>query len=769
MMFSFKTRILLLVTAVIVILSGISIFLLIIDQNTHLEDSFIARGETLVTLLSKIASEGLAVEKIDLINKASYIIHTEDVTTIMVYTDLWDIFESYPAGKYNKPGDLALAQRHFDQSEAPFYTKGQDIYRFWAKVLYQPYNDVKALTVGYVSIEISSERLRKTINKNILYNTLAGVFIVFTALFSLNLLINSLVLKPLADLHRSVRALKMGEFPESMPQQSTDEIGMLSREFYEMSVALKDREEALREKTAYLDSIFKSSHFALVAMDKDLRTKYFNTMAEKVFDYKANDILGKGLLEIDQDYISLERLQHAIKAVKSKGIYKFETSFKKGYKTITLDACIFGIKDKDDNLLGFVFTGIDITQKKKTETWLTTQYTIMRILVESLSLKEVIIRVLGTVCFNMGWQYGEMWIVDKDSERLRFVEKWSESEGYLNTFKSLSKDITFARGEGLPGRVWESGKPEFIHNLAGDSNFMRKEAAEAACLNCGFAFPIKSDKNFLGVMSFFSKDIYELTDDTKEMFEFLGNQIGNHMERMEAEKRLKEYSEELQRSNKELEQFAYVTSHDLQQPLRVITGFVQLLERRYKDKLDHEASEFIDFIVQGTERMQLLINDLLAYSRVTTRQKPLKPVDMNQAVKTATMNLMRTIEESGATIIYDKLPVVNADETQMIQLFQNLLDNAIKYRGDEIPHIEISAKQADGGWLFSVSDNGIGFDTEQAGRIFEVFQRLHTDSKYKGTGIGLAICKKIVERHGGRIWAESQVGKGSVFYFTMSR
>jgi len=225
---------------------------------------------------------------------------------------------------------------------------------------------------------------------------------------------------------------------------------------------------------------------------------------------------------------------------------------------------------------------------------------------------------------------------------------------------------------------------------------------------------------------------------------------------------------ELERSNTELTQFAYVASHDLQEPLRMITSYVQLLARRYKDKLDDEANEFIDFAVDGATRMQQLINDLLAYSRAGTRDKPFKPTNCTTVVNRVIHNLKPAILENEAVITTNQLPTVMADELQLEQLFQNLISNAIKFRSRETPQIQISAIQNQvNEWVFSVQDNGIGIEPEYGERIFVIFQRLHTREKYSGTGIGLAICKKIVERHNGHIWFESQPGRGATFYFTI--
>ncbi len=199
----------------------------------------------------------------------------------------------------------------------------------------------------------------------------------------------------------------------------------------------------------------------------------------------------------------------------------------------------------------------------------------------------------------------------------------------------------------------------------------------------------------------------------------------------------------------------------------MVASFTQLLGKRYRGKLDQDADEFIGFAVDGATRMQRLINDLLAYSRVGTRGNPFKSTDCQVIFREVRDNLMKAIEESGAVITQDPLPTVAGDEVQLLQLFQNLLGNAIKFRGTAPPRIHISAKRRGHEWVFSIQDNGIGIATEHQERIFSIFQRLHQRSEYPGTGIGLAICKKIVERHGGRIWVESRPGKGSTFYFSI--
>ena len=239
--------------------------------------------------------------------------------------------------------------------------------------------------------------------------------------------------------------------------------------------------------------------------------------------------------------------------------------------------------------------------------------------------------------------------------------------------------------------------------------------------------------------------------------------------RTKAEALLLRKVEELKRSNEELAQFAYIASHDLQEPLRMVASYTQLLSRRYKGRLDADADEFIAFAVDGANRMQRLIQDLLAYSRVGTKGKDLVDTSSEDALQQALTNLRIAIERGGAVVTHDPLPTVLADESQLIQLFQNLVGNAVKYHGSEVPLVHVSAASNGGGkWTFSVKDNGLGIDSKYFERIFGMFQRLHKRDEFSGTGIGLAICKKIAERHGGRISVESQPGQGSTFRFALA-
>jgi PAS domain S-box-containing protein len=238
---------------------------------------------------------------------------------------------------------------------------------------------------------------------------------------------------------------------------------------------------------------------------------------------------------------------------------------------------------------------------------------------------------------------------------------------------------------------------------------------------------------------------------------------------VEAKRELEEIASKLKISNKELEQFAYVASHDLQEPLRMVTSFTQLLERRYKDKLDVDADEYIGFIVEGSKRMKYLIDDLLEFSRLNTQNREFESVLLKITLEDVLRNLTATIKENNVQISHDPLPTILGDHSQINQLLQNLIANAIKFHGDERPKVHISAEESGNEWIISVNDKGIGIDPDHQEQIFRIFKRLHTREEYAGTGIGLAICKRIIDKHNGKIWVESELGKGSTFFFTIPK
>ena len=324
---------------------------------------------------------------------------------------------------------------------------------------------------------------------------------------------------------------------------------------------------------------------------------------------------------------------------------------------------------------------------------------------------------------------------DRERWHVEFARTCATGERFRSEYRFLARD----------GRVvWVHGEAQMVRDEAGWPLFLQ-----------GIAYDITEKKHAEEVLRSLTVELERRVKERTAQLE-------------EANAALARQAEELARSNAELEQFAYVASHDLQEPLRMVASFTQLLARRYRGKLDADADDFIGYVVDGAIRMQHLVNDLLTYSRVGRTGKEFAPTDCSPLFVSACANLARAIEESAATVTADPLPTVLAEASQLLQVFQNLIANAIKFRKDDRPPcVHAGARRQGGEWLLWVRDNGIGIEPQYAERIFLVFQRLHNRREYPGTGIGLAICKKAVERHGGRIWVESEPGQGSTFYFTL--
>jgi PAS domain S-box-containing protein len=306
-------------------------------------------------------------------------------------------------------------------------------------------------------------------------------------------------------------------------------------------------------------------------------------------------------------------------------------------------------------------------------------------------------------------------------------------------------------------------------------HYKRPDGSPYPAEECPIYAAYKDGANHIGQEVFWRKDGSSLPVDFTSMPIFEQDKVTGAVVtfrditgRRQAEEERERLLATLSRSNRELEEFAYVASHDLQEPLRMVASYVQLLEKRYKGRLDEKADKFIFYAVDGARRMQKLIDGLLDYSRVTTRAREFSDLDLNTVFNDAVKNLSASIGESKARIKKDGLPVVKGDETQLLQLFQNLIANAVKFRKPGIaPEVRVDAKRTGKEWTFAVRDNGIGIEKESFDRIFVIFQRLHRKEEYPGTGIGLAVCKKIVERHGGRLWVESTSGEGTTFFFTI--
>jgi PAS domain S-box-containing protein len=431
----------------------------------------------------------------------------------------------------------------------------------------------------------------------------------------------------------------------------------------------------------------------------------------------------------------------------------------------------------DGRVAGLIGTIVDITERKQAEQREAIEHAVARHLGSDESLGEAIRGIMQVMCERLDWACAARWSLDEAHNRLHCVETWSVDDAAIRGFLEMSARETFVPGTtGMIRRVLTTGESVWIADISQKKDFLRGPMANEAGLNGAFALPVRMGDKVLGAIEFFSREPRHPDKWLLQITVNIGNLIGQLMARRQAEAAMREAFQELEhrtreltRSNEELQQFAYVASHDLQEPLRMISSYTQLLGRRYGERLDGDAQEFMAYIVDGAARMKQLIEDLLAYSRVGTRAKDFQTVDSGASLARALANLRAAQESSGAAVTHERMPEVHADGAQLSQVFQNLIGNAIKFRGEEPPRIHVGAETREHVWVFTVKDNGIGLDTQYADRIFMMFQRLHNKTEYPGTGIGLAIVKKIVERHGGRIWVESEPGKGCTFGFTIAR
>jgi signal transduction histidine kinase len=380
---------------------------------------------------------------------------------------------------------------------------------------------------------------------------------------------------------------------------------------------------------------------------------------------------------------------------------------------------------------------------------------------EAAAIEPALGAAIVYVCAHMRWPVGHAYLADPGSGALLPTGVWYlEDEPRFSAFR----DATEQRGaSGLPTRVVEGGEPAWVADVATEPGFGRADVAASAGLRSGFAFPVLMGTETVGALEFFADRVTEPDPVLLGLMAQIGVQLGRVVERERGRA-------ELERSNADLEAFAYLASHDLAEPLRAVAGFVSLLGRRYTAELDEEAREIIGYAVDGVQRMQTMIDDLLLYSRTGTVDLRPERVATGDVVAAALRDLAPRLEETGARVEVGELPAVQADPPQLQRVFQNLLSNAIKYTAPDVaPRVLVSGRRADGDCELAVADNGIGIDPRNAERVFEMFARVHGGAEYRGTGLGLAISRRIVERHGGRLWVEANPGGGSVFRLTLPR
>jgi signal transduction histidine kinase len=380
---------------------------------------------------------------------------------------------------------------------------------------------------------------------------------------------------------------------------------------------------------------------------------------------------------------------------------------------------------------------------------------------EATAIEPALGAAIVHVCAHMRWPVGHAYLVDPATDTLRSTGVWYlEDEARYADFRGASEQPDLVAW--LPSHVMANGESAWMADTSQEPAFHRAEIASAAGLRAGFAFPILIGTRPAGVLEFFTGAPATPDPGLLHVMDQIGVQLGRVVERQRARG-------ELERSNADLEAFAYVASHDLAEPLRSVAGFVALLERQYGDRLDDRAREFIAYAVDGVERMQRMIDDLLLYARAGTTDLRLQRIAAGEIVAAALHDLGTAVAERGAVVEVDELPTLQGDPGQLQRVFQNLLGNAIKFTAPGVaPRVTVSGRAGEGGSEIAVADNGIGIDPAEVDRAFEMFARIPGGAaEYQGTGLGLAISRRIVERHGGRLWVEPNAGGGSVFRLTL--
>jgi PAS domain S-box-containing protein len=482
------------------------------------------------------------------------------------------------------------------------------------------------------------------------------------------------------------------------------------------------------DKIGWLAAIVDSSFDAIISKKLDGQITSWNAAAEHIYGYSAAEMIGQSIeIIVPEDRRGELRSIHE-RLRRGERVPPFETvRLTRDGRRIDVQLTMSPIIDSEGAVVGASGIGRDITQRQQAEVALRDREAKFRAVIETAADGIIIIDPQGTIqVFNpaseriFGYRPDE--VIGRKIEMLMPPSHAVRHDQYLERARRTDEGQKIVVGREVEG--------------------LRKDGATVPLeLSVGAARQ-DGTQIFVGIV----RDISE---------------------RKRADRERQSALDELARSNQDLEQFADVVSHDLQEPLRMVSSYCELLRRGYRGRLDDDADQFIDFAVDGAQRMQLLIQDLLAYSRVGSRGGAFGKTDANHSFELALVNLQEAIAESQVRISADPLPTVFADEVQLVQLFQNLVGNAIKYRRGERPEIHVTAESRGAFWAFAVTDNGIGIKPQFARSIFEVFKRLHSRREFPGTGIGLAVCKRIVERHGGEIWLDCEYRDGARFCFTL--
>jgi PAS domain S-box-containing protein len=546
---------------------------------------------------------------------------------------------------------------------------------------------------------------------------------------------------------------------------------IIDREQYEQTLQTANEElhiqrKELKKSNHKISEILESIQDNFYEIDQDWNFVYINKQAATSVGKEPEDFIGQNIWKLFPQYKGTSIEKNYREVMENKIIKRFEThgKYTDPWYSVTVNPSADGI----------TVLSTDITERKKAEEALNESEHRYRQLFSSMTEMFQLIELI----YDENGKPVDIYYRDVNPAIESFVGKTKEElidkrakdvfgiveDYWLELWDRVAKTGISEKFENYGAaldkyyavNVWKV-KENYVANTFTDITEEKKAENRKQKM-------MEKEQQLTEELQSSNEELQATSEELKTTNEELQLQMDFEVE---AKRELEEIARKLKVSNKELEQFAYVASHDLQEPLRMVTSFTQLLERQYKGQFDKDADEYIGFIVEGSKRMKYLIDDLLEFSRLNTQAREFESVLLEITLEDVLRNLTPSIKENNVQISHDLLPTIIGDPSQINQLLQNLITNAIKFHGDESPQIHISAEESKGEWIISISDKGIGIDIEHQEQIFRIFKRLHTREKYEGTGIGLAICKRIVEKHNGRIWVESELGKGSTFYFTI--
>ncbi|MEM7331650.1 MAG: ATP-binding protein [Chloroflexota bacterium] len=551
---------------------------------------------------------------------------------------------------------------------------------------------------------------------------------------------------------------------------------------------------------------FVNAHFVsqfpspVICLNSDYRIETFNHHAENLYGWLTFEVIGKPIYELLPDltpYVEAPAVSMYEFALKN-GRWKGNLSQKKidgSYCYVQLS--VAPVSDENGRFHQWIIAVHDISDWHQAESTVRDTYQgleeqfmdhakkiekrnqqlksyaqrleilhrLDRAILSVNSKDEVPPKTLKRLLELTQWDSVSVTRINLEAKRATIIGEYPD----LSSNHHLMKKISLKPYEDEIDQL-KDGNPIFVRDMASYAQrnaFLMPLYAEG--YNTLIVTPLIARGELIGTLNIASSKVMQIRPAVIEIIQEVADSLATSLYQARLIDRLQEKTAALQVRNKELAQFAYVASHDLQEPLRMVQAYMTLLQRRFSKQLPKDAQEFIDFAVEGSDRMKVLINDLLNYSRLGKVNIPFETVDCNDVLHTVQKNLLLKIQDNNVSIELDELPILQGCESQLVQLFQNLVSNAIKFKQDDAPQIKISVEPQNDYWLFSVADNGIGIDTAYRDEIFKIFRRLHSRESYGGTGIGLAICKKIVERHNGRVWFDSELGQGTTFYFTIAQ